>query len=277
MTDRAAIAALVRKDLATTLRNNGIRVPLVVAPFLILVVLPVLLVTGGHVLAASSELSVVGILGQTGTIADTGRATQEAVTGVSGSGAWAAFILEVFLAPLFLLIPLIVATVIAADSFAGERERGTLEPLLYTPTTDRDLLVAKFLASFIPAIVVALTGFVVYSIVANVIAWPFVGRVFFPDVTWLLLAFWVAPAVAALGLGIMTVVSSRVSSLQAAHQVGSLLVLPVLLLLIAQITGTILIDVRFTLVSGGIVWMVAGLLIRTGARSLRREQLAVRL
>lgn len=273
----AAITALVRKDLATIVRNNGVRVPLVVAPIVILVLLPVLLVSGGEFVASQTQIPIEEFAGRTGTIADADQGTQAVATGVSGPGSWAAFILLVFLAPLYLLIPLIVATVIAADSFAGERERGTLEPLLHTSTTDSELMVAKFLSSFIPACVVALGGFVVYAIVANVVAWPYIGRIFFPDRTWIVLAFWVAPALAALGLGIMTTVSSRVQSLQAAHQVGSLLVLPIILLLIAQITGAIFIDVRFALVLGGLVWIGAAALVRTAARHLRRERLASRL
>lgn len=272
-----AVSALVRKDLATIVRNNGVRVPLVVAPTVILIVLPVLLVTGGELVASSTSIPVDQFAGQTGTIADADQATQQALTGVSGPGSWAAFILQVFLAPLYLLIPLIVSTVIAADSFAGERERGTLEPLLHTSTTDAELMTAKFLASFIPAVAVALGGFAVYSVVANVVAWPYIGRIFFPDRTWLMLAFWVAPALAALGLGIMTMVSSRVRSLQAAHQVGSLLVLPIILLLIAQISGAIFIDVRFAGLLGGLIWVAAALLVRFAGRHLRRETLAVRL
>lgn len=273
----SAVAALVRKDLATILRNNGIRIPLVVAPLVILVLLPTLLVTGGEFVASSTSIPIEEIGGQTGTIADADRDAQGAITGVTGRGSWAAFILQVFLAPLYLLIPLIVSTVIAADSFAGERERGTLEPLLHTSTTDAELMTAKFLASFIPAVSVALGGFVVYSVVANVIAWPYIGRIFFPDRTWLALAFWVAPALAAFGLGIMTMVSSRVQSLQAAHQVGSLLVLPVILLLIAQISGAIFIDARFALLLGGLIWLGALLLVRAAGRHLHREELAVRL
>jgi ABC-type Na+ efflux pump permease subunit len=38
-----------------------------------------------------------------------------------------------------------VSSVLAADSFAGEKERKTLEALLYTPTTDRELFTAKLL------------------------------------------------------------------------------------------------------------------------------------
>lgn len=275
--NRAAVTALVQKDLATIMRNNGVRVPLIVAPIVILVFIPLLLVTGGEVVVSSTNIPIEQFAGDTGTIADADQGARETATGVSGRGSWAAFILLVFLAPLYLLIPLIVSTVIAADSFAGERERGTLEPLLHTSTTDAELMTAKFLASFIPAVAVALGGFVLYSVVANVVAWPYIGHVFFPDRTWLLLAFWVAPALAALGLGIMTMVSSRVRSLQAAHQVGSLLVLPVILLLIAQISGTIFIDARFAVLLGGLIWLAAALFVRFAAGHLRREQLAVRL
>ena len=273
----SAVTALVRKDLATILRNNGVRVPLVAAPIVILVFLPILLVGGGELLSSTTPVPIDEIAGRAGMISNASPDVTQAVTGVGGPGSWAAFVLQVFLAPLYLLIPLIVATVIAADSFAGERERGTLEPLLHTPTTDAELMTAKFLASFIPAVVVALGGFVVYSVVANVVAWPYIGRIFFPNRTWILLAFWVAPALAALGLGIMTVVSSRVHSLQAAHQVGSLLVLPVILLLIAQISGAVFIDTTFAVLLGAVVWAAAVVLIVVAGRYLRRERLAVRL
>ncbi|TVR18660.1 MAG: hypothetical protein EA387_14400 [Nitriliruptor sp.] len=190
---------------------------------------------------------------------------------------WAVFILEVFLAPLYLLVPLVVATVIAADSFAGERERGTLEALLHTPTRDRELMLAKFLAAWLPAITVAWAGFLVYSVLANVLAWPSVGRVFFPTPTWLLLAFWVAPAVSALGLGVMVIVSGRVQTLQAAHQIGSLIVLPVVLLLVAQLGGVLLFEPRLVATMGLLVWLLAALALRIGAGALRRERLAARL
>ena len=36
-------------------------------------------------------------------------------------------------APMYLIVPMMVSAVIAADSFVGERERKTLEALLHTP------------------------------------------------------------------------------------------------------------------------------------------------
>jgi ABC-2 type transport system permease protein len=274
--NRAAVAAIVRKDVSAIVRNRGVRVPLVVTPFVLLVLLPFLLVTGGDLLLTRTEIPLDAV-GPLAGFGDT--ATQEQVVGadLSPRGRWAAFVLEVFFAPLFLLVPLIVATVIAADSFAGERERGTLEALLHTPTTDRELLAAKFLASWLPAITVSLASFAVYSGLANLLAWPAIGRLFFPSLTWLLLAFWVTPGLAALGLGIMVVASSRVQSLQAAHQVGSLVVLPIVVLLVAQITGVFLFDPLLVSIMGAFVWIAALLMLRSGASTLKRERLAVRL
>ena len=272
-----AVWAIVRKDLATVVRNRGVRIPLLITPVIILVVLPVLLVGGAGFMVTSGVVPIDAVgASPLDRLAD--PELQQRVTGdVPAAGVWAVFILEVFLAPLYLLVPLVVATVIAADSFAGERERGTLEALLHTPTRDRELIAAKFLAAWLPALAVAWAGFAVYSVLANVLAWPAVGRVFFPSVTWLLLAFWVAPAVSALGLGVMVIVSGRVQTLQAAHQIGSLIVLPVVLLLVAQLGGFLLFGPRLVSLMGLAVWLLALVALRLGAGVLRRARLAERL
>lgn len=272
-----AVRAIIRKDLQSVVRNAGVRVPLIVTPTIILVLLPVLLVLAGELLAAESPIPL-GDIGSSVLGNATSGATVEAATGVaSGEGGFAIFILEIFLAPLYLLVPLVVSTVIAADSFAGERERGTLEALLHTPTTDRELLTAKFFAAWLPAVTVGIVGFGVYCVVANAVAWPVLGRIFFPNGVWLLLAFWVTPAIAALGLGIMVIVSSRVQSLQSAHQIGSLVVLPIILLVIAQVSGAIVVGMGLAFLTGLVLWAVALALVRYGATSLRREQLALRI
>ena len=272
-----AVWAIVSKDLSTVVRNRGVRIPLLITPVIILVLLPVLLVGGAGFLVSSGTVPIDAVgASPLDRLADP-ELQQRVTSDVPAAGVWAVFILEVFLAPLYLLVPLVVATVIAADSFAGERERGTLEALLHTPTRDRDLIAAKFLAAWLPAIAVAWVGFAVYSVLANVLAWPSVGRVFFPTPTWLLLAFWVAPAVSALGLGVMVIVSGRVRTLQAAHQIGSLIVLPVVLLLVAQLGGVLLFEPRLVAAMGLLLWLMAALALRIGSRALRRERLAARL
>lgn len=274
-----AVRAIVRKDLRTVLRNRGVRIPLLVTPAILLILLPIVLVTGGEVLVGAGQVPA-------GASAPFEELTEQAAeqetrtsegAALSPQGRWSVFILEVFLAPLYLLIPLIVATVIAADSFAGERERGTLEALLHTPATDEELLRAKFLAAWLPAVTVSTVGFVVYSVLANALVWGELQRVFFPNLTWILLGFFVAPGLAALGLAIMVIASGRVRSLQAAHQIGSLVVLPIVVLLVAQIAGVLLFDPALVGVMGALIWVAAGGLLLLGRRTVRRERLAVRL
>ncbi len=48
-------------------------------------------------------------------------------------------VLGYMFAPMFLIVPLMFSTTIAAESFAGEKERKTLEALLYQPISDKEL------------------------------------------------------------------------------------------------------------------------------------------
>lgn len=273
--NRAAVAAIARKDLQAVVRNRGVRIPLLVTPVILLVVLPILLTGGGDLLAANAPQA----LPTEGPVADSLDLERwgQPTAAVPPQARWSVFVLEVFLAPLYLLVPLIVATVIAADSFAGERERGTLEALLHTATTDRDLLAAKFLSAWLPAVAVAWVSFLVYSALANALTWSSLQTLYFPTPTWLLLALWVAPALSAFGLGFMVVASSMVRTLQAAHQVGSLLVLPVVLLFASQVTGALVLDVRLVAALGLVVWLLAGFALWAGAGVLRRQRLAERM
>jgi ABC-2 type transport system permease protein len=57
---------------------------------------------------------------------------------------------------LYLLgIPILVPTVIAATAVAGERQQGTLEPVLTTPIRREELLLGKAIAALIPSVVIA--------------------------------------------------------------------------------------------------------------------------
>ncbi|MCL2477336.1 ABC transporter permease subunit [Candidatus Bathycorpusculum sp.] len=70
-------------------------------------------------------------------------------------------------APMFLIIPIMASSVLASDSFAGERERKTIEALLATPISDSELLLGKILVSFIPAMIVTIASFAAYTIILD--------------------------------------------------------------------------------------------------------------
>lgn len=61
-----------------------------------------------------------------------------------------------------MLIPVFVPAVMSAFSVVGEREQGTLEPVLSTPIAKAELLLGKAVAMFIPAVAVAYVMFGVF-------------------------------------------------------------------------------------------------------------------
>ncbi|MDW8316834.1 MAG: ABC transporter permease subunit [Anaerolineae bacterium] len=267
------VRALVRKDLKVVMQNKGVSIPLIVVPVIVFVVVPALVALLPRLFGAmgAPTQDIEELL----TMA--APPLREALSHYSPEQAGVVFMLAYVMAPLFLIVPLMVANVIAADSFVGERERKTLEALLHTPLTDGELMVGKMLSAWLPAVAVSWLGFVVYGVTANLAAWPVMGRVFFPTPMWIVLALWVAPAAAGLGLVAMILVSARAKTFQEAYQLGGVVVLPVILLVIGQISGVVYLSVGVALALGLGLWVVDGVLLRLGARNFHRNELIARL
>jgi len=266
-----AIKAIVRKDLKVVFQNKGVVMPLIVIPVVILMALPAL---------ASLAPALQNIPGTPFAGLDTFMemmppGLRAELAGYNEIQSIIVLVLVYLLAPMYLVLPLMVASVIAADSFAGEKERKTLEALLYTPTTDRELFLAKLLSAWLPALGIAWGGFVLYAIVANLAAWSTMGRIFFPNAMWIVLALWVAPAAAGLGLGTVVLISARAQSFQEAYQLGAVLVLPVVLLVIGQATGVMYFNSGLVLLLGLVFWAVDAVLLWLGGRIFRRSELTV--
>jgi len=267
----AMVWAMVQRDLRLVSRSRGVLVPLAVVPLVTLVLIPAMIAFLPGVSGAPEQL--LSSLPLQLTPADV---VQAQVASLSPEESFITLALLHFMAPVYLLVPLIVASVIAADSFAGERERKSLEALLYLPTTDTELLAAKILSAWLPAVTVGGVGFVLYGLTINLFGWPVMGRLFFPTWTWLVIGLWVMPAVAGLGLGVGALISSRVGTVQESSQLGSIVVMPLLVLLLAQLGGRLHLGVPQALLLGGFLWATTLVLLRLGRRWCSREALLLR-
>jgi ABC-2 type transport system permease protein len=264
-----AILAIVRKDLKVAMQNKGVVLPIIILPLIIFVIFPWVMVyaasltgVGGGSLSNVDEMLArmpAGLLNE--------------LSGYTQKQQMILFTLVYMLAPMFLILPLMVSSVIAADSFAGEKERKTLEALLYTPTTDRELFTAKLLGAWVAAVVVAFLSFLLYAVMANAAGWQSIGHIFFPNWMWIALVFWVTPAVAGLGLVVMVFVSVRAQGFQDAYQTGGLVVLPVVALMIGQISGVMYFSLGVVLVVGLVIWLLDMVLLWFAGKSFRRGEL----
>ncbi len=266
--NRSVMRAIIAKDLIAVRRSKAVVIPMLAVPTLLMVGLPLLI---GLAAAGQQNPDVGRILNS--MPGDLARPILE----LPQREQLIVLVNGYLLAPLFLIVPLMVSAVLAADAFAGEKERKTLESLLHLPVTEREMFFSKLLTAFIPAMAVSWIGFLCFCVVANTVAWPVMHRVFVPTQMWLVMILWVAPAVATLGLAVMVRVSARARTSQEANQLGGAVILPLIFLAVGQSSGLLLVPLPIAAVVGGLIWLVALWLVRGGARRFTRDQLAARV
>jgi ABC-type Na+ efflux pump permease subunit len=164
------------------------------------------------------------------------------------------------------------STVIAAESFAGERERKTIEALLYTPASDAELFLGKVLAGAIPAVAITWISFVGYCVILNAGAYSIMDKIWFPLTTWYPLIFWVSPALSLLGIAATVLIPQNTNLHGRLPNQRSLVVL-VLALVVGQATGILYLSVTTGLLVGLVFWLVDIVLVWLTIRSFNREKL----
>jgi ABC-2 type transport system permease protein len=132
--------------------------------------------------------------------------------------------------PLVILlgIPALVPSIIAAYAVVGEREQGTLEPVLTTPIRREELQLAKALAALVPSLAVAYAVYAFFLACTRLFAQPAVASAVFqgPD---LLAQVLFTPLLATWSIWVGIGISTRSSDVRVAQQLGALAGLPVIL------------------------------------------------
>ena len=173
---------------------------------------------------------------------------------------------------LFLIIPLMVPIVIGADSIAGEKSRKSFEALLATPLTNSEILVGKIGLPFLLGIVGTIIGAIPYLAVVYYLTSPYISFTYIVNLNFILLVLFLTPAAGLLSSVVMVFISSRVSNTRDAQQLGSLVVLPVLVYFMIQII--LIIFSSFTIVVGaGILFLIDAILIKFSINVFSRENI----
>ncbi len=175
------------------------------------------------------------------------------------------------LVPFLLMVvgffPISISLVIALESFAGERERLSLEPLLATPLTDGQLYLGKMIASLAPPLTAAYLGIGVYLIgLSRQVGWR-------PPGALLIQILLLTTAQALVMVSGAVVISSQTTSVRAANLLASFIIVPVSQLIIGE--SLIMFWGRYAV----LWWIVAALVVvaailgRMGLHLFNREEL----
>ncbi|PJF30168.1 MAG: hypothetical protein CUN52_04695 [Phototrophicales bacterium] len=271
------IRAVIRKDLLVVFKNRMVIAPMLILPIIFTLLLP-LLVGVLYLNAPADDQGFSNAVGEFESLVQNIPLNDTAITTLESLKARSLYLIYMYLfVPFFLMLPVMTGSIVAADSFAGEKERKTLEALVHTPLSDFELYLAKWLSPLITAMILTLLSAVMYGIVVNGVMLSGFGRAIFPNWAWLVLLIWVAPAIACMGLGVTVWASSRVSTFQEAYQAGAFVILPITILFIGQAAGVIYFDVVISLILGAVVWAFDVFLYTLGARRFSRGAILSRL
>lgn len=124
-----------------------------------------------------------------------------------------------------LAIPALIPATLAAYSIVGERVQGSLEPVLSTPVTARELLFGKAMAAFLPSVAIAYFVFGVFIAAVELFAHPGIAHALLkgPDV---LAQAVFTPLLALWSIWIGMAVSARTSDPRTSAQLSTLVSLP---------------------------------------------------
>lgn len=259
----STIWTIAAKDLRESTATGQVLAPVAIVPLIFVVLYPVGLLLALRSMSAADAHELIAKI-PTSAFPGTEELTSQ---------GQAAYIATVYLlAGFFLIIPTMVAVVLAANSFAGEKERHTLEGVLYTPVTDTALVVGKILGAVLPAVVVAWVCFGVYAILVNLLGNPLVGHWYFPTLNWWVMMLLLVPAVATFVTACVVWVSARVGTYQSANSIAGLAVLPLILLVVGQATGVMILGPALFAVIGVVLVVLDVLMMRWIIATFDREK-----
>lgn len=233
----ARAGAIVQKELRDYRRNRYVIYTMALLP-LVFLVIPIVELFAVHVAAASARFDA-----------------------------------RIGLSLLYMLIePAIIPSVLSAYSVVGEREQGTLEPVLTTPIRREEFLVGKAVAAFLPALVVAYVIFGVFLAAVALFADPAIASAVF-ERDHLLVQVLFTPLVAGWSVWAGIAISTRVSDVRAAQQLATVASLPPLGIAALMQFNVITPSVGLALGLAGALLVIDGLAWRVVAAMFSRERL----
>jgi uncharacterized membrane protein SpoIIM required for sporulation/ABC-type transport system involved in multi-copper enzyme maturation permease subunit len=163
--------------------------------------------------------------------------------------------------------PISFSLVIALETFVGEKERNSLEPLLATPLSDAQLYLGKTLAAMIPPLLAAYLGITVYLIGL------YISKGWTPPLKLLVLVLMLTTSEGLVMVSGAVVISSQTTSVRAANLLASFIIIPMAFLM--QGEALIMFWANY-----GVLWwivlfllVVDAVLVRMGIHIFNRESL----
>lgn len=253
--------AMIYKDFRGVVSNRRLFASLLIVPIVLTVLLPSIFVIAGHFTPDDPDLQQMLSL------------LPESIQESSLEQLIHQMLLNYILPVFFLMIPIMTASIMAASSFVGEKEKRTLETLFYAPLTLKEIFRAKVLACFLVSMLVSLISFAAMLLVLETELFFLTGSGLFPGISWLVILLLVSPAISLIAITLIVRQSAKAKTVEESQQGAVFLIIPVVLLAIGQFTGVLMLNVWVLLGLGVLCALVAGLLLKRAMGNFTYEKL----
>jgi ABC-2 type transport system permease protein len=162
---------------------------------------------------------------------------------------------------------------LASYSLVGEKIEKSLEPLLATPMTDRELLLGKSIAAFIPTVSALYISSIIFMALSDLVTYNALGYLYFPNWTIGIILLLIVPLSVILSIEWSVIVSSRASDARAAQMQGLLIVLPLAAIYVASEVGAISLDILTLAIISGIILIADIVLFFLSTKTFQREEI----
>jgi ABC-type Na+ efflux pump permease subunit len=162
---------------------------------------------------------------------------------------------------------------LAAYTIAGEREQGTLEPLLTTPLRQQEFIVGKAAAVMLPTLALSYGLFAIFLVCVRLFAPPLESSAVFHQAGLLVAMVVLTPLLAAWSIWVGMAASVRANEVRVAQQLGMLGGLPAIALILLISLGGITPDLAFGVKFGIILLAIDVAALRAVSRMFNRERL----
>ena len=254
--------ALIKKDMRSVTSNKQVFAVLLIVPIVLTIALPSIFVFVISFApdAASDFQKLLDMLP-----APNGEYSQQQQI--------FSLILNQIMPSFFLIIPIVASSVMAASSFVGEKEKHTLETLLYSPFSLGQLFQSKILAGFSVGMMISYSSFAAMLLVMELEFFFLTGNLLLPAASWLAIMLLIAPAISLVAIAVTVRSSAKAQTIEEAQQRAVFLIFPILALIIGQFTGIILISAGLLWGVGIVLAALAILLVKRAAGNFTYEKL----
>lgn len=176
---------------------------------------------------------------------------------------------------IFLLVPMTLPSFVAAHAIIGEKQAGTLEPVLATPIATWELLAGKGIAAASPAVMLTWISYAAAMVGLKLIASPTVFA-YTANPVWILAIGLLSPLLALLSTLCGIVISSRTNDPRTAQQATAVFVMPFIVGSVALFVGWILVNVLVVLLAVLVALLVNLTVIYFAVKLFQRETILTR-